>query len=244
MTWNPLKRNYLTTRPSPAPHVLTKQDERNLEIIFHKLQCIEEASRKLHKDAKKYLENAAVVAKLEQTKLHSDYHSVTSQVSASVRELSLINQRTFQEPLKKFGNTFMNLDPAFQHREQLVQDWRNLSAKVRKLEERERTANNIVKLEREKKALQVTAKELETYHVFILSEMIQFYEKSIDYFGPSFQALLRSQLEYYGNNTRLFTHLVPTSEGSPSLNYSDPEYEAKIIGKLDSIRALSIVRTR
>lgn len=263
MTWNPLKRNYLTTRPSPAPHVLAKQDERNLEVIFQSLQSLEETSKKLHKDMKKYLENAAAVAKLEHKittdmsssalchqlpdfrKLIEEYHSVSSQVSASVRELSLISQRTFQEPLKKFGGTFSNLDSAFHHREQLIQEWRNLAAKVRKLEERERTANNIVKFERENKALKLSAKELETYHAFILAEMTQFHEKAIDYFGPCFQALLRSQLEYYGNNTRLFTHLVPNAnEGSPSLNYSDSEYEARVNEKLDGIRALSIVRSR
>jgi hypothetical protein len=35
---NPLRRNYLSTKPSPAPLVLTKTDERSLEIIFQRLQ--------------------------------------------------------------------------------------------------------------------------------------------------------------------------------------------------------------
>lgn len=169
------------------------------------------------------------------------------QLHNSVRDLSSVNQRTFLEPLKKYGGVFNSVDSAFQRREQLVQEWRNLAAKVRKLEERERTANNVAKLEREKKSLDMAAKELVTCHAFLLSELTQFLEKRISYFQPTFQALLRSQLEYYGNITRLFTHLVPDTsakEGSPtSLSVSHSEFVASINSKLDRIRALSIVKT-
>lgn len=169
------------------------------------------------------------------------------QLSDFIRDLSSVNQRTFLEPLKKYGTTFSSVDSAFQRREQLVQEWRNLTAKVRKLEERERTASNVVKLEREKKSLEVAGRELATYHTFLLSELTQFLEKRIDYFHPTLQALVRSQLEYYGNTTRLFTHLVPASNTkgvSPSsLSVSDSEFEASINSKLDRIRALSIVKT-
>lgn len=105
-----------------------------------------------------------------------------------------------------------------------------------------------MKLEREKKALEVIGKELATCHSFLLSELTQFLEKRIDYFCPTLQALVRSQLEYYGNTTRLFTHLVPANttsvkEGSPSLCVSDSEFETSMNNKLDRIRALSIVKT-
>jgi len=256
----------LCTKPSPAPHVLTKVDERDLEIIFQRLQNVEETTRRLQKDMKKYLENMAMVTKLEQKitadlsgsalchqnaelrKLIEEYHSVTSQLCNSVRDLSSVNQQTFLEPLKKYAGTFSSVDSAFQRREQIVQEWRNLAAKVRKLEERERTASNVVKLEREKRALEATGKELATCHAFLLSELTQFLEKRIDYFRPTLQALVRSQLEYYGNTTRLFTHLVPANrtnvkDGSPSLCVSDSEFETSMNNKLDRIRALSIVKT-
>lgn len=169
------------------------------------------------------------------------------QLCNSVRDLSSVNHQTFLEPLKKYGGLFNSVDSAFQRREQLVQEWRNLAAKVRKLEERERTASNVVKLEREKKSLDMAAKELVTCHAFLLSELTQFLEKRISYFHPTLQALLRSQLEYYGNTTRLFTHLVLATnakEGSPSsLSLSDSEFESSINSKLDRIRALSIVKT-
>lgn len=160
-----------------------------------------------------------------------------------------MNQQTYLEPLKKYAGTFNSADSAFQRREQIVQEWRNLAAKVRKLEERERTASNVVKLEREKRALEVTGKELATCHSALLSELTQFLEKRIEYFRPTLQALVRSQLEHYGNTTRLFTHLIPANrtsnvkEGSPSLCVSDSEFETSMNNKLDRIRALSIVKT-
>lgn len=254
----------MTTKPTPAPLVLSKTDERNLEITFQKLQNVEETTKRLQKDMKRYLEAIAAVAKSEQKitadlsvsalchqneelrKLIEDYHSVTSQLTEFGREIASVNQRTFQEPLKKFGSTFSNVESGFHHREQLLQEWRTLSAKVRKLEERERTASTVVKLDRDKKSMEAAAKELVTYHTFLLAELTQFLEKRCEYFRPSLQALVRSQLDYYGNNTRLFTHLVPansTPEGSPSSAASDAEFEASINGKLDRIRALSIVRT-
>ncbi|PSN36333.1 Bridging integrator 3 [Blattella germanica] len=263
MTWNPLKKNHLTTRPSPVPQVLDKTEERNLEIIFQKLQNLEETTKRLQKDMKKYLDSVSNVAKTEQKitsnlstsalshqneefrKLTEDYHSVTSQLSSSARELSTVNQQTFQEPLKKFAGIFSNIDSAFHRREQLVQEWRNLAGKVRKLKERERTASNVLKLEREEKALNLAANELLTYHTYLLTELTQLFEKRSDFFRPTLQALIRSQLEYYGNTTRLFTHLVPNvNESSPSSAYLDPEFDSRISSKLDNIRALSIVRTK
>jgi hypothetical protein len=47
-----------------------------------------------------------------------------------------------------------------------------------------------VKLEREKRLLEVMGKELTTCHAFLLLELTQFLEKTIDYFCPTLQALL------------------------------------------------------
>lgn len=164
----------------------------------------------------------------------------------SISELTNTCQHIFQEPLKKFGNYFSGIDVAYHRREQLLQEWRNTATKVRKLEERERTATNVMKLEKERKSMENAGKELAAYHNTLLSEVLQFYRHRIDYVQPILQALVRAQIEYHGNLTRLFTLLITnkdvTKSGSPSGTIPESELRQSVESKLAQVRALSIVK--
>ena len=74
----------------------------------------------------------------------------------------------------------------------------------------------------------------------LLLELPQFYERRVDYFQPSLQALIRSQVDYYGESTRLFTHLVSASPDRDSM-ISDEEYNKDLERKMTQLRSLSIV---
>ncbi|XP_049863002.1 bridging integrator 3-like isoform X1 [Schistocerca gregaria] len=267
MTWNPLKRNYLTTKPTWVPQVISKADDKELDVMFHRLQHLEEITRRLQKEMKKYLEIAGALSKAEQKisadlsssplshqnekfrTIVDDYHTVTVKGVENVPELSKICQQGFLDPLKKYGSFFSDIDATFHRREQLVQEWKNAAAKVRRLEERERTASNVVKLERERKTAETAAEELIVCHKSLLSDVTQFYSRRIDYLQPSLQALVLAQLDYYGEATRLFTLLVPTpvsgsaAKGSPSsAAVIESEFQHSVQSKLSQIRALSIVK--
>nr|CAD7569497.1 unnamed protein product [Timema californicum] len=263
---NPLRRNNLTTKPSPAPRAINRKSDEELLSLFQKLQRTEETARKLQKEMKKYIEAMSNSSKLEQ-KISSDlsgcplcyksselrnlveaYHSVTSQVAESVKELSSVCPQILQDPMKKYVSLFIGIDAGFHRREQLVQEWRNIATKVAKLESRDRTASNFLKLEREKQSLEITTNELLAYHGAFLSELNQFFEKRIEYFNPSFQAFIRAQLDYYGNMTRLFTHLAPVAAekgASPSsAMIPEAEFQHRVQDKLSRIQALTIVKKK
>ncbi|XP_034255746.1 bridging integrator 3-like [Thrips palmi] len=279
MTWNPLKKTHLNTRPSSAYPAITQEDDRNLDILCRYLQSVEDSTRQLQKFMKKYLEAVSNADKAEMKltsdlsssslchenadlrKLVEDYHSVTVKQSDGTAELSRVTQRTFLEPLKKFGDEFCGLANTLHAHERLIQEWKNIAARVKKLEERgDKMPNTIVKLEREKQNLAAAIKEISTSHKKIMEEFPVFYDKRIDYIQPTLQALVRAQVDYHGNTTRCFTFLVPSGPGvsysksgklcepentsrqvSPSL-IPEPQFRSIIFEKLGSIRSLSIVK--
>ncbi|KAJ1525175.1 hypothetical protein ONE63_010008 [Megalurothrips usitatus] len=279
MTWNPLKKSFLTTRPSLAYPAVTKDDELQLDELFRNLQSVEDCNRRLQKEMKRYLESVSNAEKAE-LKMTSDlsssslcyenaelrtlveeYHSVTAQKSEGASELIRVSQRTFLEPLKKFGGEFAGVAATLHAHEQLVQDWKNISARVKKMEERgDRMANTIVKLEKERHNLAAAAEAISASQKKIMEELPIFFNKRIDYIQPTLQAMVRAQLDYHGNTTRCFTILVPSGPGaantkngklvepecssrqvSPSL-LPESQFQSIIQNKLGNIRSLSIVK--
>lgn len=279
MTWNPLKKTHLNSRPSSAYPAVSLEDDKQMDLLCRYLQSVEDNTRRLQKDMKKYLEaiSNSDRAQMKMTselsssslchenahlrKLVEDYHSVTVKQNDGTTELSRVIQRTFLEPLKKFGDEFYGVASALHTHERLVQEWKNIAARVKKLEERgDKMPNTIVKLEREKQNLAAASEEISASHKKIMEEFPVFYHKRIDYIQPSLQALVRAQVDYHGNTTRCFTILVPTGPSvvnsksgklcepenstrqiSPSL-IPEPQFQSLIQDKLNSIRSLSIVK--
>ncbi|XP_063236749.1 bridging integrator 3-like isoform X1 [Bacillus rossius redtenbacheri] len=166
----------------------------------------------------------------------------------SVKALIDSCQKTFQEPLKKYGTVFPDIDARFRQREQLVQEWREAGARVRKYELRERTAKNFVKLEQARRALQAAAATLVSCHEGLLSELREFTARRAAYLNPSVRALVRAHLEQYGETTRLFTHLCRFQDAkgaSPSSAVMpEREFQALIDDKMARIQSLMIVKKK
>ncbi len=121
----------------------------------------------------------------------------------------------------------------------------------------------MVKTEQARKSFQAVRDDFDQQNRLLLLELPQFYEKRIDYFQPCLQALIRypfctvifaqndwcfllfslfsrSQVDYYGETTRLFTHLVSMNPDASSL-MSDEEHREEVDGILGEIKGLSIV---
>ncbi|KAE8742959.1 hypothetical protein FOCC_FOCC011453 [Frankliniella occidentalis] len=264
MTWNPLKKTYLTNRPTLAYPAVSQDEDKQLDLLFRNLQSVEDSNRRLQKEMKRYLEavSNAEKAELKLTsdlsssilchensnlrKLVEDYHSVAAQKSEGASELLRVSQRTFLEPLKKFGGEFSGLAAVLNSHEQLVQEWKNIATRVKKLEERgDRMPNTIVKLEKEKQNLIAAAEAISSSHRRITEE---------------FPAMVRAQLDYHGNTTRCFTILVPSGpvasnskdgklkepestarQVSPSL-LPESQFQSIIQSKFADIHSLSIVK--
>lgn len=232
MAWNPLKKSNLTTKPSPAPGIISASDQKELELTFSKLQSLEENTKKLNKEMKKYGELVLNVYKLENKlsidlsnspvchhnaelrKIAEDYLSVLTQLEGSIQDVNKVCQKAVIEPAKKFGNYFHDISQALHRRDQAVTEWQRLSAKVSKQSNTGtlgRTAADILKLEAAKKAMNEATHELTNIHTILMNELPTFYSRRGEYFHPCLQALARAQLEYYGEMTRLFTYVLQSS---------------------------------
>merc|ERR1712113_516697 len=103
-----------------------------------------------------------------------------------------------------------------------------------KMSKLERTGGNIVKMEQAKRGYQLAKDDYDKANRLLLLELPQFYERRVDYFQPSLQALVRAQMDYYGENTRLHNKLGKKCEE----NCDDSQDLDKLFSE---IRALSIV---
>ena len=109
-----------------------------------------------------------------------------------------------------------------------------------------------------KKAWLAARDEYEAQNKLLLLELPQFYDKRIDYFQPCLQALVRSQVNFYGETNGLFTHLVSATSEEIETNdstgnkveqqskslpkvKSDKEFQEDLDKQLSALRGLSIV---
>ncbi|XP_011303018.1 uncharacterized protein [Fopius arisanus] len=264
MTWNPRKKNYLTVRPTPAPPLISPNDDRDLDIAVQRLSHVEGTIRKLTKEAKRYVEAIINLDRVDQRlssnlgtsglahlsddfrRIVEDYHSVMSQVGKTVQDFSVLIGKTFIEPLKKLRDEFALVADALVKREELVGIWKGWYTRIKKFQEKkDRTASHIAKLERERRSEEIAARELKLIHSRLLIELPWFLEKRLEYIKPSVHALILNQLDYYGNTTKLFTQLMPVynpSHSPSSAVISDEEYYGKINKEMLRIRGLTIVK--
>lgn len=168
------------------------------------------------------------------------------QVGKNVQEISSLCQKTFIEPLKKFRNEFITIAAVLAKREDLVTAWKCVYNRVKKLQEKkDRTANHIAKLERERRTEEAAAKELKTIHVQLLTELPIFLGKRLEYINPSIHAVIMIQLNYYGHATQLYTQLMPiqcSSEFTSNTVIPEEEHQQIINTELNRLRALTIVK--
>ncbi|XP_071655559.1 bridging integrator 3 isoform X1 [Patagioenas fasciata] len=147
-------------------------------------------------------------------------------------------QKTVIEPLKKFSSVFPSLNVAVKRREQTLQDYRRLQARLEKYEDKERTGPVLAKLHQAREELRPVKEDFEAKNKQLLEEMPKFYSSRIDYFKPSFESLVRAQVVYYTEMHKIFGDLTAQID-RPGL--TDEQRERENDAKLGELRALSIV---
>jgi len=258
-TWNPLKKQVgqLAAKPLLTQGLTSHEEERQLELSYVQLQELEESSKKLYKEVKKYEECLTALQRQEEKvasdlsnstvcqenpelrRLAEDYSSAVYQLGHTTDDLAVLSDKTVVEPMKKLVAEFPSIQAAVKKRDLVLQECIRCQQKHERLSKLEKTGGNAVKVEQARRSFQLAKDDYARANRLLLLELPQFYEKRVDYFQPSLQALIRAQVDYYGESTRLFTHL---SAGHPA-TVSDEEYDRELEKKMAQIRGLSIVGT-
>lgn len=253
MTWNPWKK---TLRHGSKSYLVQRQDEVVLEKHVSKLEQLENTTKKLLKDAKKYedciLESSRSEKKMtsdlsnsmlcqEEEKLRQlveEWHSYVSQVNAFDEDLVLVTRRTVVEPMKKFQGVFSATRSALRKRDQAMQDCVKASQKVQKLQEKEKTGPNIAKLEAARQNLANLEEDFREQDRLLKSELPSLNEGRIEYFQPCLESLIKAQVEHSGNSVNLFADTIPSLK---SFDSSEIVLRQQQNQRFSQIHALSIV---
>lgn len=158
MSWIPFKIG------QPKKQIVSKTVERDFEREYGKLQQLEEQTKRLQKDMKKStdadlaMSKSAVKISLDLLsnplcEQDQDFLRMVTALDTAMKRMDAFNQekvnqiqKTVIEPLKKFGSIFPSLNMAVKRREQALQDYGRLQAKVEKYEEKEKTGPVLAKL--------------------------------------------------------------------------------------------------
>uniref|UniRef100_A0AAY5KIC9 BAR domain-containing protein n=1 Tax=Esox lucius TaxID=8010 RepID=A0AAY5KIC9_ESOLU len=138
----------------------------------------------------------------------------------------------------EYSGVFPSLNMAVKRREQALQDYRRLQSKVEKYEEKEKTGPIMVKLHQAREELRPVREDFEAKNKQLLDEMPKFYHSRIDYFQPSFEALIRAQVVYFTEMHKIFSELTDQIDQA---GMTDEQRERENEAKLNELRALSIV---
>lgn len=217
---------------------------------------LEEQTKRLQKDMKKStdadlaMSKSAVKISLDLLsnplcEQDQDFLRMVTALDTAMKRMDAFNQekvnqiqKTVIEPLKKFGSIFPSLNMAVKRREQALQDYGRLQAKVEKYEEKEKTGPVLAKLHQAREELRPVREDFEAKNKQLLDEMPRFYNSRLDYFQPSFESLIRAQVIYYSEMHKIFGDLTQQLDQP---GHSDEHRERENETKLSELRALSIV---
>ena len=253
LPWNPLKKVAvsLNAKPQLTEGMVSMDDDRSLEITYVNLQEMEENSRKIQREVKKYedcllglqraddklssdLANSQLCQENESLRRTSDdLGSLVYQMGHNTDDMVQLAQRTVRDPMKKINGEFPNIQAAIKRRDMTLQEAQRAHAKYEKIA-KDKTANN-AKKEQAKRSFLSAKEDFEKANKKLLLELPQFYDRRIEYFQPCLQALVRSQVDYYGCSTRLHSRLETRETGDEDSFSRDMER------RMAEIRALSIV---
>ncbi|XP_013794788.1 bridging integrator 3-like [Limulus polyphemus] len=260
-SWNPLSSRRRTSGGGRAPLKLPSfdGDEAELNSYINKLVNLEDCVKKLSKDAKKFsdltlsvnrcekkmtadLSNSSLCQQDEELrKLVEEWHSFNCGADEASQELVMLVHKTVVEPVKRFSGVFSEVRVATRKRDQTLRICMKNKEKVQSLQEKEfKTAQYVVKLEHSKIDLENMFLDYKRQVASLKEEIPQVYDGRIDFFQPCLEALIKSEISFWGDETRLFNSLMDTCKQQRERKLNSEEQQQK---RFASLQALSIVGT-
>lgn len=251
MSWNPF-----SILKTPKKPLISRTAERDFEKEVKKLEELDEVTKRLHKDGKRLVDANTALTKAERRLTQDLQNTPLCQAEKELKwiveewdhalvaldlhsqETNSVLQKAVIDPVKKFNTIFPHVQAAVKKREQSLQEVQKCQNKFTRYQGRERTGQNLVKLHSSKDALQQAEQEFSAQNAALMEEMPRLYESRIQYFEPSLEALIRSQVQHTTEAFRIYGELSNTMNGQKDC--SNSEYASRIQQSLAEIKALSI----
>jgi len=251
MSWNPFSK---TSSSLPRKSVITNKAQRDFERQIKKLDELEEIARRLLKDCRKMTEANSGLAKTErrltqellptavcqnEVDFHTqirDWDAALEKLEKNVTDLNGNLNTTVVEPLKKLVSIFPYAREAIKKRDQALQEYQKVQDKHSKYQERERTGQNLVKLNASRQTLSTAHKDFLQQDEAIRADIPALVNTQADYFQPSLEALIKLQVNYTTEAVKTYGELSNTMNGQRE----ELDYKSQIQQGLAQLRALSI----
>ena len=263
LPWNPLKKmtGSLNSKPMLTEGLVSPEDDRAMEITYVKLQEMEENSKKIQKEVKKYEDCLSSLQRAED-KLASDLTnsglceeaggelrllgeelgSLSYQMGHNTEDLVQLAHRTVREPVKKLTAEFPHIQTAVKKRDLNLQETLRAQTKFEKMNKLEKTGANTAKKEQAKRSYMMARDDFEKANKQLLLELPQFYERRVDFFQPCLQSLIRAQAAYHEDLSRLLAKLSKKCGERTEEEERNSSEDSNQLDKIFSeIKALSIV---
>lgn len=214
--------------------------ETNTKKLYKGMKRCNEAFEELSKVELKLAQDISTMPSNEETQglNHADELGKTLKTLESHRvELATNIVKTTIDPMKKFYGTFPSVNSGVKKREQYLQEYMRLRGKVEKYKEKEKTSQNLNKLEQYEKEYEIAKVDYETQNALMLEGLPQLWEGRVTYFEPCFEALQRSQVDYYSKCCQAYGDLVERLDG----HNLGKEESLDVQDMLTDMRSLSIV---
>ncbi|XP_062567845.1 bridging integrator 3-like [Saccostrea cucullata] len=249
MSWNPFNRH-----SAKKKSVVSRTTEREFGREVKRVESLDETSKKLYKDTKRWLEsNSALLNsehKITQDLLTSPLCQTEAQLNAMItdwdraiekqnlhsRELNNVVQKTMAEPVKRLNTIFPSIQAALKKREQSLQEYQKSQAKVEKHQNRERTGQNVVKLDLSRKAVERTKADFDSQNQALSEDLPKFVDGRIEYIQPCLESLIKSQVSYNSEALKIYSELADQWQTTTDLG----ELKSRQQQTLSDIKALAI----
>ena len=217
--------------------------EVNTKRLYKGMKRSNEAFEELSKMELKLAQDISTMPSNEDTQelnYAEELNKTLKSLESHRTELSTNIVKTTIEPLKKFYGIFPSVTSGVKKREQCLQEFTRLKGKVEKYKDKEKTPQNLSKLEQYKKDLEIAESDYESQNSLMLEGLPQLWEGRVTYFKPCFDALQKSHVDYYSKCCQAYGELVEKLNGDTSVDDDEIEHQ-DVQDMLTDLRSLSIV---
>jgi len=165
------------------------------------------------------------------------YRDAMTSIDTDVKGITDSNFRnTVLEPIGRFNSVIPDFHEAIKKRNNKLLDYDSLRDKVKSLTQK--PSDDATKLPRTEQQMVAAKEAFETSNQQVKDEVPKLVEGRIIYFDPSFEALVKTQLDYYA---RCYEALLPLQKFFGADNGAD--LNGRMQDALQKMRELAIVKS-
>ncbi|CAG0914268.1 unnamed protein product [Notodromas monacha] len=253
-----LLKESLTTPSLPPQHL---QYAGHLEIaeIVGKFQACQKASRKLLEDGKKYGKSLKTLSAME-VRLLSDFNtggvvrdgepvkevlsghqSIANQAVREANDLDKLAKETVIEPLNKFQKVFTAVNERLKARDEQISAIMKLSEKLEKLRKPGSNLQKKWKIPQVAQQKQMLEAEFVDSERVLVEELRGLFDLRLKYFQPILQAHALAQINFYGEQCKIFGHVAAGLPESVA-PVSNKEFQGFLNSSVERLKELKIIR--